>query len=55
MYKVNDEAGNLRKFRASASNLERVRQAVANQIRVPEEELVLKVEDDDGDEILLTG
>lgn len=52
---VNDDAGHLYKFKASAENLDSVLQAVAEKLKMPKDAVLLKYADDDGDEIVLSG
>lgn len=53
--KVNDEAGNLYWFKASASNFDSVRKAAGKTISIPSDEIFLNFVDSDGDKIALTG
>lgn len=53
--KVNDDEGNLYKFKASAERLDRVLQAVSEKLRMPKDAILLKYQDDDGDDIVLSG
>lgn len=53
--KVNDDEGNLYKFKASAERLDRVLQAVSEKLKMPKDAILLKYQDDDGDDIVLSG
>ncbi|CAN0034127.1 unnamed protein product [Ectocarpus fasciculatus] len=55
VYKVNDDEGNLYKFKASAERLDRVLQAVSEKLKMPKDAILLKYQDDDGDDIVLSG
>lgn len=52
---VNDDEGNLYKFRASAERLDSVLMAVADKLKMPKDAILLKYQDDDGDQIVLSG
>ncbi len=53
--KVNDDEGNLYKFRASAERLEGVLIAVSDKLKMPKDAILLKYQDDDGDQVVLSG
>lgn len=53
--KVNDDEGNLYKFKASAERLDSVLQAVSDKLKMPKDAILLKYQDDDGDQIVLSG
>lgn len=53
--KVNDDDGNLYKFKASAERLDSVLAAVAEKLKMPKDAILLKYQDDDGDQVVLSG
>lgn len=53
--KVNDDEGNLYKFKASAERLDNVLLAVSEKLKMPKDAILLKYQDDDGDQIVLSG
>lgn len=52
---MNDDEGNLYKFRASAERLDGVLLAVSEKLKIPKDAILLKYQDDDGDQIVLSG
>lgn len=52
---MNDDEGNLYKFRASAERLDNVLMVVADKLKMPKDAILLKYQDDDGDQIVLSG
>lgn len=52
---MNDDEGNLYKFRASAERLDSVLMAVSDKLKMPKDAILLKYQDDDGDQIVLSG
>lgn len=52
---VSDDDGNLYKFKASAEKVDNVLLMVSDKLKMPKDAILLKYQDDDGDEIVLSG
>lgn len=52
---VNYNEGHLYRFKASAEKLDSVLLAVSEKLKIPKDAILLKYQDDDGDQIVLSG